>query len=117
MTGRWQTTLKLVTMREYITQWCYYSLFKFMEGYLCGNMKFTREDARRTVLNCAKQYQEKLLNKKLIIIYRERQSNSIQYIEVIFYKRNFQHLTGLELIDADGNVLRGQSENFQRSWM
>lgn len=77
-------------------------------------MKFTKEDARRTVLNCAKQYQEKLLNKKLIIIYRERQSNSIQYIEVMFYKRNFQHLTGLELIDANGNVLRGQSENFYR---
>lgn len=77
-------------------------------------MKFTKEDARRTVLNCAKQYQEKLLNKKLIIIYRERQSNSVQYIEVMFYKRNFQHLTGLELIDADGNVLRGQSENFYR---
>jgi len=34
-------------------------------------MKFTMEDARRRVLNCAKQYQQKLLNKKLIIIYRE----------------------------------------------
>ncbi|MEF9945248.1 MAG: PBECR4 domain-containing protein [Lachnospiraceae bacterium] len=29
-------------------------------------------------------------------------------------RRNFQHLTGLELIDVDGNVLRGQSENFYR---
>lgn len=77
-------------------------------------MKFTKEDARRRVLNCAKQYQEKFLNKKLIIIYRERQSNSIQYIEVMFYKRNFQHLTGLELIDVDGNVIRRQSENFYR---
>lgn len=38
-------------------------------------MKFTKEDARRRVLNCAKQYQQKLLNKKLIIIYRERQDN------------------------------------------
>lgn len=25
-------------------------------------MKFTKEDARRRVLNCAKQYQQKLLN-------------------------------------------------------
>lgn len=33
LAGRWQTTLKLATKREHIAQWCYYSLFKFMEGY------------------------------------------------------------------------------------
>lgn len=77
-------------------------------------MKFTKEDARRRVLNCAKQYQQKLLNKKLIIIYRERQDNSIRYIEVVFHERNYQHLTGLELIDKKGNVLRNQSMNFYR---
>lgn len=69
-------------------------------------MKFTKEDARRRVLNCAKQYQQKLLNKKLIIIYRERQDNAICYIEVVFHERNYQHLTGLELVDEEGNVLR-----------
>ena len=77
-------------------------------------MKFTKEDARRRVLNCAKQYQQKLLNKKLIVIYRERQDNKIHYIEVIFHERNYQHLTGLELIDKDGKVLRNQSINFYR---
>lgn len=35
-------------------------------------MKFTKEEARCRVLNCAKLYRQKLLNKKLIIIYRER---------------------------------------------
>ena len=30
LSGRWQTTLKLASKREYVTQWCYYSLFKFM---------------------------------------------------------------------------------------
>ena len=29
-TGRWQTTLKLATKREYIVQWCYYSLFPYL---------------------------------------------------------------------------------------
>lgn len=62
-------------------------------------MKFTKEDARKRVLNCAKQYQQKLLNKKLIIIYCERQDNAIRYIEVVFHERDYQHLTGLELID------------------
>ncbi len=77
-------------------------------------MKFTKEDARRRVLNCAKQYRLKLLDKKLLIIYRERQDNSIHYMEVEFHKRNYQHLTGLELIDEDGDVIHHQSNNFYR---
>ena len=51
-------------------------------GDYVQNMKFTKEDARRRVLNCAKQYHQKLLNKKMIIIYRERKDNAIRYIEV-----------------------------------
>lgn len=77
-------------------------------------MKFTKEEARENVLNCAKQYQKKLLNKKFIIIYRERRDHVIRYIEVVFYERNYQHLTGLELIDHEGNVRWNQSVNFYR---
>ncbi len=77
-------------------------------------MKFTREAARRRVLNCAKQYKQRLLNKNLLIIYRDRQDNIIRYIEVIFHERNYQHLTGLELVDKNGNVLCNQSKNFFR---
>lgn len=77
-------------------------------------MKYTKEDAKKRALNCAKQYQQKLLNKNMLIIYRERQDNAIHYIEVAFYKRNYQHLTGLELVDKKGNVLRNQSVNFYR---
>lgn len=77
-------------------------------------MKFTREAARRRVLNCAKLYKSKLLNKKMLIIYRERRDNTVRCIEVAFCERNFQHLTGLELLDEDGNVLHNQSINFFR---
>ena len=83
-------------------------------GDYVQNMKFTKEDARRRVLNCAKQYHQKLLNKKMIIIYRERKDNAIRYIEVVFHERNYQHLTGIELIDTDGNVLHHQAVNFFR---
>lgn len=111
--GRWQTTLKLATKREYVTQWCYYSLFKFT-GRFYKNMQFTKEDAKRIVLNCAKRYEQKLLNKKLLIVYRERQDNQIYYIEVIFLERNYLHLTGLEPIDKDGKVVEGKAVNFYR---
>lgn len=77
-------------------------------------MKYTKEEARRCVQNCAKLYQEKLLNKKLLIIYRERHDNAIHHIEVAFYERNYQHLTGIELIDKEQKVLRNQSVNFFR---
>ena len=77
-------------------------------------MKFTKEDARRLVLNCAKKYQQNLLNKMLLVIYRDRLDNKIHFIEVVFRKRNYQHLTGLELIDNDGKALRNQSLNFYR---
>ena len=77
-------------------------------------MKFTKEEARKLVLNCAKRYQQNLLNKMLLVIYRDRHDNKIRYIEVIFHKRNYQHLTGLELIDRKGKVLRNQSVNFYR---
>ena len=69
-------------------------------------MKFTKEDARKRVLNCAKQYQQNLLHKKLLIIFREKQDNSIRFIEVVFHERNYQHLTGLELINTEGKMRR-----------
>ncbi len=77
-------------------------------------MKFTKEDARKRVLNCAKQYQQNLLHKKLLIIFREKQDNSIRFIEVVFHERNYQHLTGLELINTEGKILQHQSMNFYR---
>lgn len=48
----------------------------------------------------------------MIIIYRERIDNTIRFIEVVFYERNYQHLMGLELIDKDGILLRNQASNF-----
>ena len=77
-------------------------------------MKFTKEDARRRVLNCAKDYQEKLLDKNFIIIYSERRGNTSRYIAVVFYERNYQHLTGIELVEKNGKVLEHQSLNFYR---
>ena len=77
-------------------------------------MKYSKEEARRKILNCAKQYNNKLLNKKLIIIYRERKDNQIYHIEVVFHDRNYQHLTGVELVDVQGNVLHHQAKNFYR---
>ncbi|MGN0293674.1 MAG: PBECR4 domain-containing protein [Lachnospiraceae bacterium] len=77
-------------------------------------MKYTKEQARRIVLNCAKLYRDRLLNRNLLVIYRDREDHKVHDIEITFYERNYQHLTGLELVDAEGRVIRGQSVNFYR---
>ena len=76
--------------------------------------KLTLEQARCRVLNCAKAYHDKLENKQLLIIYRDRSTNRIMSLEPVFLARNFQHLTGLELIDQNGLIINHQAENFYR---
>jgi len=76
--------------------------------------KYTREEARNIAMNCAKQYENCLLDKKLIIIYRDKESHDIKYLEVLFLDRNYQHLTGLELTNANGFIQKHQSINFYR---
>jgi hypothetical protein len=77
-------------------------------------MKYTREQAIRKLFLYAKLYKDKMLDKKAVIIYREKADLKIHHIEVLFLKRNFQHLTGVDLVDKNGNVIKGQSENFFR---
>lgn len=77
-------------------------------------MKYTIEQARKIALNCAKLYKNRLLNRNFMIIYRDRNDHTLHDMEITFYERNYQHLTGLELVDADGRVIRGQSVNFFR---
>ena len=76
--------------------------------------KYTIEEARHIVMNCAKDYQKLLENKEFIIAYRDRDDNKIKYIELVFLAKNYQHLTGINIIDQNGNILEHQSENFYR---
>lgn len=73
---------------------------------------FTKEEARRIVLGCAKDYNANLLNKKFIIIYKNHANKCFEFIELLFLKRNFQHLTGLELVDENNNIQNHRSEYF-----
>lgn len=65
---------------------------------------YTLEEARSIVMRCAKQYRDNLLDKTFIIIYRDRVDKVIKFLEIYFGAENYQHLTGIELLDKDGNV-------------
>ena len=73
---------------------------------------YSLEEARHIVMNCAKQYAKNLLNKRYIILYRDRVDNNIKDIEVVFKAENYQHLTGLELVDENKRVRQHVSELF-----
>lgn len=71
---------------------------------------YSIEEARRIVMQCAKQYQTNLLGKQFMLIYRERNDNQVKDIEFRFEKGNYQHLTGIEMIDENGDIREHVSE-------
>ena len=76
--------------------------------------KYTIEEARHIVINCSKDYKRLLVDKEFIIVYRDRLDNEIKYIELVFLAKNYQHLTGMNIVDVKGNILEHRSEDFYR---
>ena len=50
---------------------------------------YTVDEARRIVMNCAKEYNKNLVDKKFIIIYRDKADNNIKFFEIYFGKENY----------------------------
>ena len=79
----------------------------FFSKYDNGEMimrSYTLDEARNIVMRCAKQYERNLLGRSFLVIYRDRVDNLIKELEIYFGEDNYQHLTGIELIDNDGKV-------------
>lgn len=73
---------------------------------------YTLDDARKLVLNCAKSYQNNLLDKSYLIIYKDKKDNKIKHIEIQFKAENYQHLTGVLLIDENGKERKHVAREF-----
>lgn len=73
---------------------------------------YTKDEARTIVMQCAKIYDKRLVGKQFIFIYRDRVDNVVKCFEVYFGKENYQHLTGLELVDEKGVVRKHIAELF-----
>jgi len=61
--------------------------------------KYTISQARMTAISCAASYDTRLKNRQFLVIYRDSETNQISSIEPVFLSRNYQHLTGLLLLD------------------
>ena len=57
---------------------------------------YTKKDAIRVVVDCAKRYEKELAGKKLLLVCSDKH-RKISCIELAFFKRNYLHLTGLKL--------------------
>lgn len=59
-------------------------------------MEYTKEQVIKIVTDCANRYVLQLLDKSLLFVTSDKHKN-ISVIEVFFEKRNYLHLTGLEV--------------------
>ena len=53
-----------------------------------------KDAAIRIITSCARQYDDNLKNKNLVFLFDDS-SNGVAYIETLFLRRNFMHLTGV----------------------
>ena len=64
----------------------------------------TKKEVIYTITNAAKEYKKRLDGRNFLFIYRDRKSGEIEFFETLFLPRNYQHLTGVEFVDAEGKV-------------
>lgn len=65
---------------------------------------YMKKEALRIIIATAKEYAKMLEGLNYLFIYRDRVSNEIEYFEAVFLPRNYQHLTGVEFLDMEGNL-------------
>lgn len=58
------------------------------------------------------QYKKNLSNKSILFIYNNTDTNKVEQLEVEFLSENFQHLTGIDFLDENGNIKRYRSKEF-----
>lgn len=78
------------------------------------NPKLKLKNAIRVITSAAEKYHHSLEGYNYIFIFKNRSTNQIEYFESIFLSRNFQHLTGLEFIDSQGNLLYNPTQFYQK---
>lgn len=77
---------------------------------------YTKKEVLRIIIATAKEYAKMLEGLNYLFIYCNRISNEIEYFEAVFLPRNYQHLTGVEFLDMEGNLLK-RSDKTLYGWL
>lgn len=75
-------------------------------------MEYTKEQAVEIAIKCGKEYKKKLAETKVLFLYRDKTDNGIKALEIAFRPSNYQHLTGILLVDKNGNVEKNCAVKF-----
>lgn len=75
---------------------------------------YTKKEALRIIIAAAKGYSKMLEGLNYLFIYCNRENNQIEYFEAVFLPRNFQHLTGVEHLDSEGNIQKNSVFFYQK---
>lgn len=77
--------------------------------------KYTKKEAIKCITSSCKDYEKHLRDKKMLVIFKE--DTLYKYLEILFCAHNFQHLTGVELVNTKGEVVKNRSLDFYRKCM
>lgn len=75
---------------------------------------YTKKEALHIITATAKVYAKMLEGLNYLFIYRNRSDNKIEYFETVFLPRNYQHLTGVDFLDKEGNLQRNSVFFYQK---
>lgn len=75
---------------------------------------YTKKEALRIVIAAAKEYARQLEGLNYLFIYRNRSNHKIEHFEAVFLPRNYQHLTGIEFLDREGNLQQNSVFFYQK---
>lgn len=75
---------------------------------------YTPKEALRIIMKTAQNYHLLLENNNFIFLYKNRETNAIEFFEAIFLARHFQHLTGVDYINPNTETLIKNSVDFYR---
>lgn len=75
---------------------------------------YTKKETLHIITATAKVYAKMLEGLNYLFIYRNRSDNKIEYFETVFLPRNYQHLTGVDFLDKEGNLQRNSVFFYQK---
>lgn len=97
---------------------CYNSLFCL--GVKLGEYKGMKinsnkiKEAVRIITLAAQDYDRILNGKNYIFIFKNRINNQIEYFESVFLPRNFQHLTGVDFINEEKQIIHNSTQFYHK---
>ncbi|MCR5726910.1 MAG: hypothetical protein K6G24_05540 [Lachnospiraceae bacterium] len=74
--------------------------------------KYTKETGLSVIIRYSKRYHDTLANRRYLIIFRDPEQNRLEALEVYFSSKNYQHLTGLDMVDRNGKIREHCAKEF-----